>query len=363
MSVKIQLTPAELRTQSAELSALKTEYEALFQQILSEMKHVNSNWSAKLAHNFSGKVGSAVRSFSTITQELEAGAKIAAYSAAGFETVDKQLAKLYGGETVKIPVIRPRTIDWTKKTPKKKKAKKKKKNIFQRAYGATKATLAKGKNLINQGIKYWKKGARYLYDNRERILAYGKCAMRFVSGGVKVLGSLAAIATGPVAVVGLISGINDMVNAGKDLDYIHAGDYGMVGQTNALKSLLEKNGAYLGERLFGNAEIGRLIGSATYTGLNAVSFLNSADKLMKSFGKLNTAVTGSSGYSVVWGKTEMADVLNNELGYSKYDIAKRLLGIDPSSTGNFLCDVAIGVRGALKGAAKLGENMAELIRH
>ena len=103
MSVKIQLTPAELRTQSAELSALKTEYEALFQQILSEMKHVNSNWSAKLAHNFSGKVGSAVRSFSTITQELEAGAKIAAYSAAGFETVDKQLAKLYNGDyTVRV---------------------------------------------------------------------------------------------------------------------------------------------------------------------------------------------------------------------------------------------------------------------
>ena len=46
-----------------------------------------------------------------------------------------------------------------------------------------------------------------------------------------------------------------------------------------------------------------------YTGLDVVSFLNGVDQLGKSFGKLQTATSGTAGTSKVWGEIHMEDVI------------------------------------------------------
>ena len=95
MGNKIQLTPGELRTQATELQTLSAEYDALFGSINKELQSVNSNWSANLAHNFTGKITSAQNKCKHITQMLDAGANAANAAANAFENTDKVLSILY----------------------------------------------------------------------------------------------------------------------------------------------------------------------------------------------------------------------------------------------------------------------------
>ncbi len=98
MAGKIQLTPAELKAQAAEMSALSAEYEMLFSGVSSSLKNVNSNWSANLSRNFEGKITSAQNAFKGMTENLTQGATIATTSANTFESVDSLLAKNDAGE-------------------------------------------------------------------------------------------------------------------------------------------------------------------------------------------------------------------------------------------------------------------------
>ena len=99
MPERIKLTPTELHAQAAEMKSLEAEYSSLFGGVSSELNKVNSNWSANLAHNFSGKINSTNKNFTQITQELMNGAKVADTCAVTFESVDSQLAKVYTGSS------------------------------------------------------------------------------------------------------------------------------------------------------------------------------------------------------------------------------------------------------------------------
>lgn len=98
MAGKIQLTPAELQAQAVEMQNLESEYSALFGGVSSTLKSVNRNWSMNLSNNFEGKINSAQKSFTQITNDLKNGAKVANTCAVTFESVDSQLSKLYCGE-------------------------------------------------------------------------------------------------------------------------------------------------------------------------------------------------------------------------------------------------------------------------
>lgn len=106
MATKIQLTPAELKAQAAEMRALNEEYTSLFSSFSSELKSVNGNWSTNLANNFVGKISVAQNSFKMISIELANGAKVADNCANTFTTVDAELAKVYpsssGGRAVSV---------------------------------------------------------------------------------------------------------------------------------------------------------------------------------------------------------------------------------------------------------------------
>lgn len=98
MAGKIQLTPRELLDQSQEMLSLQGEYEELFRQSETLLNQVNENWSAALAHNFSGKLLSAQKSFQKISAMLGSGGSLAAESARTYESMDSLLARnIHGG--------------------------------------------------------------------------------------------------------------------------------------------------------------------------------------------------------------------------------------------------------------------------
>ena len=97
MAERIKITPAELQAQANEMKSLEGAFSTLFSGVSSDLKKVNTNWSSNLSHNFEGKINSAQRSFTQITQELMNGAKVADTCAVTFESVDSQLAIIYGG--------------------------------------------------------------------------------------------------------------------------------------------------------------------------------------------------------------------------------------------------------------------------
>lgn len=201
------------------------------------------------------------------------------------------------------------------------------------------------------------------YFNRDRLVGYGKCALKAGKGAVKIVGAAAAIfgecasvagipaavASAPIAVTTIISGINDIASAACDGVYVHAGRKELVGTTNVLKDAMKQNYGDLGE-LLGNREAGEQFGELTYTGLDLVSFLDGTDKMLKAYGKLNTDLTETAGWSFVWGETHMDDILDDGELFKWTDLiddnpsdltiysglARKFLKWDPSSTMNLV---------------------------
>lgn len=383
MAGKIQLTPAELLAQSAEMEALRSEYNDVFAAVTSELNHANGNWSGVLAHNFAGKITSAGRGFSRITDMLEAGSKAAQTSARTFESVDTLLAKdgkvteakkaaSQFGNVVKISAANLlSTASSTFPRAEESRKKPKKKGLIagfvDGCKGVADAVVSGGKKVINAGKKlvdgivdeYNKQGTFY------KIVEYGKCVFKGGVAVVKIVGSVAACSTVagiPLGIIGIISAGNDIINASTNAAYLYTGQYDQVGSTNYLKDLLVENGKYLGRELFGNEKVGEFIGKLTYTGIDVVTFLDGVDSMLKSLGKVNTAVTNVAGYSYAWGKTTFDEVMNQKYKWTDWkDWVKRGLKIDPNSTLNFVVSAGDKVYSSMKKAWKLGEKLVELM--
>ena len=375
MASRIILDPEALLAQAGEMQSLTAEYESLFSKVTGTLNDTNNNWSELLAHNFAGKISSAQQSFASITELLSSGAATAKNSATTMQSVDQSLFKVFGGETSE--GISPGQVqgmtdviedyrNWEKKSKKVKAKSKKKKDGFLDSLkadvaGASKAIVKKGKKTVAKIKKsYDEKGFVY------KALQYGKSAVKVGAGVVKIAGAVALVAGSggaalPVAACITLSACNDIYNGMMDATYTYTGDYNKVGNTNALKDFLVKQGRETGEILFGDEKLGEKMGSWAYTGLDVVSFLNGVDKLGKSFGKLQTITSGTAETSKVWGEIHMDDVIDNDLKYlSKDGIIKTVLHIDPNSVANFGYDVVTGTIKSIKSAGKLGNTIADL---
>ena len=375
MASRIILDPETLLAQAGEMQSLTAEYETLFSKVTGTLNDTNNNWSELLAHNFAGKISSAQQSFASITELLSSGAAAAKNSATTMQSVDQSLFKVFGGETSEgiisgqvqgMTDVIEDYRNWEKKSKKVKAKSKKKKDGFLDSLkadvaGASKAIVKKGKKTVAKIKKsYDEKGFVY------KALQYGKSAVKVGAGVVKIAGAVALVAGSggaalPVAACITLSACNDIYNGMMDATYTYTGDYNKVGNTNALKDFLVKQGRETGEILFGDEKLGEKMGSWAYTGLDVVSFLNGVDKLGKSFGKLQTITSGTAETSKVWGEIHMDDVIDNDLKYlSKDGIIKTILNIDPNSVANFGYDVVTGTIKSIKSAGKLGNTIADL---
>ena len=375
MASRIILDPETLLAQAGDMQSLTAEYESLFSKVTGTLNDTNNNWSELLAHNFAGKISSAQQSFASITELLASGAAAAKNSATTMQSVDQSLFKVFGGEAGEgiisgqvqgMTDVIEDYRKWEKKSKKVKAKSKKKKDGFLDSLkadmaGVSKAIVKKGKKTVAKIKKsYDEKGFVY------KALQYGKSAVKVGAGVVKTAGAVALVAGSggaalPVAACITLSACNDIYNGMMDATYTYTGDYNKIGNTNALKDFLVKQGRETGEILFGDEKLGEKMGSWAYTGLDVVSFLNGVDKLGKSFGKLQTITSGTAETSKVWGEIHMDDVIDNDLKYlSKDGIIKTILNIDPNSVANFGYDVVTGTIKSIKSAGKLGNTIADL---
>lgn len=205
----------------------------------------------------------------------------------------------------------------------------------------------------------------------------GKIVFNVAKAVVKIIGAVGACSTGvgiPIAILGIISAGNDIINACTDGAYIYTKQYDMVGKTNKLKDTLVNNAGELGV-LLGNEQLGEKIGALVYYGIDLVSFLDGADDLMKSFGKLNVDIYGQySPGSFIWGDVGFDDVFDNkydnfidftfeELPQFKLEgiIKGTILGIDPDSTIGLISDVLDGIHDVYDSGSDLMENMLKVL--
>lgn len=95
----IKITPEELLAQSAEMTSLQSEYESLFSQVTNALNGINDSWSENLARNFSGKIQSAQKSFTSITNMLANGSAAARLGATSHSptSMDSYLSQLEEG--------------------------------------------------------------------------------------------------------------------------------------------------------------------------------------------------------------------------------------------------------------------------
>ena len=246
-------------------------------------------------------------------------------------------------------------------------------------------------NVIQAGKKItsWAKGkideAVDSYKNKGTVykaVQYGKAALKVGKSVVKVVGAVsaiggavalastgvgipAALAAAAPAVVSLVSAGNDFINGVTDMAYVHEEQYDMVGQTNVLKDYLTDATGDLGEYL-GNREIGEKIGNIVYTGIDVVTFLDGADKMLTSMGKANTVLTGeygsSSGWAWNWEKTSFDEIMKTELKFSLEPdfFVRKIMKVHPASDANIIYEAAKNVYNILGKAAKLGEQIGSL---
>ena len=94
MEQRIELTPEELIAQSEQMANLRTKYVNVFSGVSAILNDINGNWSENLAHNFSGKIATAQKSFEKIGDLLQVGSDAAKKHADGFQSLDETLSKL-----------------------------------------------------------------------------------------------------------------------------------------------------------------------------------------------------------------------------------------------------------------------------
>lgn len=202
----------------------------------------------------------------------------------------------------------------------------------------------------------------YSHGTVYKIVEYGKAVVKAAKGVGKVVTAVGSIFTSagmslPVAVLTAISGVNDIYNAVHDGVSVYNGEYDKVGE-NFLKDKLTEAGGMLGSAL-GNEEIGKMIGKATYFGIDLVT---SMEALSNGFDKLKQL----DGTNLSKLKTELKEIANldvNEfltMGVSDFKYQMKLAGYAYSETSNLISNVSEFVSFTDKGI-KFGKSLNNVL--
>lgn len=168
----------------------------------------------------------------------------------------------------------------------------------------------------------------YIYENKDKIISYGKATLKAAGGVAKVTVGVASIfASGglstPAAVLSCVSGINDIVNSGYDIAQTYNKKYEKVGSFNALKDGLSWTGGKIGEAL-GSEKIGSGIGKGVYYAselyVSFANFQNAYDKV-KQLDKTNLSTLSKELKDLSNTKINLKDLFNSDVSQLKLDYA------------------------------------------
>lgn len=150
-------------------------------------------------------------------------------------------------------------------------------------YDAAKATIE----------SYLEKGWAY------QVVQYGKAVIKAATGVSKIaigVGALVSSAgmSGPVAILMVIKGANEIYNSVFDAAYTYVGDYKKIGTTNGLKDCLTSAGGAIGNYL-GSEKLGEIVGGLTYFGVDLVTSYEQLHYSLDKIKQLNPTNLGNLG--------------------------------------------------------------------
>ena len=373
MAGEIKITPELLNNQAILLSSLQEEYESLFSSVSSDLNRMNGNWSSLLANNFSGKINSAQKSFSNVVSMLEAGAKAATESANTMQSVDQALAKMSLGDgNVGVKKKSSGASSPTGVVTKKKSSSKKKglfDDICKSVGPAVKKAKKKVKSVIKDAVKEVKDKVEELrksYDEKGAVYEVVQgisIGLKVVKGVGKMAAGIAGLVaavpsgglTGPVAVLSIISGANDIFNGLTDAALIHEGMYNEVGKHNFMKDTLASNAGDFTEAAFGNREVGENIGKGVYYSVDFVTSMAELDAALNIAGKA-AAVTEKVGGT----GAKVASGVSSVLAKGSGKVAVKATGAAVSAAGK-VPTMAKAVVGVIDKTIDFGEKTWDLL--
>ena len=96
---EVKFSQMSLQEQATEIANLQQQYDDTFQTVKSILDLMNGSWSEGLASNFTGKIGSAQKSFSSILSMLANGSSAAKIAALSYSEVGSVLQSLISSVT------------------------------------------------------------------------------------------------------------------------------------------------------------------------------------------------------------------------------------------------------------------------
>lgn len=280
----------------------------------------------------------------------------------GFERIKEQFKDLMGsfGKAVK-----------KKAEQVKNRAIKKVKRYIDKAKEAIKKTgenIKKGYEHVKGKIVYTIDFLKENYKNKGSVykaVQYGKAAVKAIGGVSKVVvgvasllgsGGLSSLASG----LSIVSGINDIVNAGADIYNTHNDNFDEIGKVNVLKDTLAYAGGKVGEVL-GNEELGQKIGKAVFYGMEAytayANFSNAVDKV-KQLNKTNIAELKNDLEAIGNLKIDLGKIMTTDIQQLKYEFALGKMYF--KSATNFVSNVS-ALNSAVSGGAKVVQKGNEVV--
>lgn len=198
--------------------------------------------------------------------------------------------------------------------------------------GAEKIKSVAEKALIAAIKNYQDHGAVF------KIVQCGKAVLTAAKGIGKIIGAVAAIGgTGgmstPVAILAIISGMNDVTNSAADITRTIVGDYDNIGQ-NLLKDTLAKNGKEFGKAI-GHEKAGEFVGNAVYYGIDIVTSLEALDLSWDKIKQSDpTKFDKMAGELKELGHLDLSKMLTTDLETLRYQA--KLAGYTFEETTNFI---------------------------
>lgn len=273
----IKLTPEELRSQSMEMSSLKSEYENLFSNVSSILNATNNTWSANLSHNFAGKITSAQKSFSSVVDMLQYGIEATNTSAEMFTGIDIQLSKYVIGASsqttgIQMGLISGQSSNWFEKIN----------HSITDVGNVFRTGCAKLASGIEGTAAIWveeynRKGFLYKSVNTFKEIADTTFSLLGAAVAVGVTGATGGV-TAPIAAIEILHASNSLANNMQDIYNLWHGDIEQVGKTDCMKILLVDVYTYIGGEI-GNSRLGEIIGNGLYGIYELIPTLNGISDL------------------------------------------------------------------------------------
>ncbi|MDR2591055.1 MAG: hypothetical protein LBC71_08745 [Oscillospiraceae bacterium] len=193
------------------------------------------------------------------------------------------------------------------------------KNVGKKAVIATKNVVSAIKDEIGPGGRF------------EGVLKAVVTTTKIISAATLVAVSVATLPVNPMAVLGIIYGVNALIGAGADLYHIDKGNYEKVGDSNILKTGLKTMGGAVGTGV--GASVGYIVGGAegaktgATIGKSAGSMIGS---IVYTAGEIYT--TASVGKTVIAGSKTVSELTKPRTYETLKDVIK---GVDAISKGEF----------------------------